>query len=266
MFEESSPERPLPFGDTEFLPKYNPNHFSMDYDLKLFKQIIWFWLDSPRSDAHDNFIKGCVDAVQNYAFCTGTLEGQIARLKGIYDIANGWNGKNKPLSVFKYIPPEIIKNAAGSKYEAFSNIFETYLPLNSPEDFMDGGFPGLFDAPSSFVNMVEGYDYLPSIGFNKMFGLPYIGKTKGAMIPEALALADAFFIRVAELIRRTPFEANSYVQGYKVPHIYARDPKADPDTAKHLKDLMNDFWYFGAGPLFPKAERYAQADIKKNIS
>lgn len=275
LLDEVSSRLTLPWGDGEYLPKYTPHHFSNNYDKKLLKQIVYFWLEDPHTQDFDDLVTDCVKTAEEKAFCTGSYRGQISRLKGVYDIAKGSNGKKKPVSVFRMLPEAVVKEYPGNRYEAVCAVMRKYLPLNRAYRYQNPGgpvypaegeeatpfdndFPGLYDPPSYFVNSETGMDFLPPIGYNKMFGLPFIGKTKGERVLEALVLSDSLFEGLAAVIKSTPFEANNYKQGYRVPQIYANEQK--PEDNK-LKQLMQDFWWMGAGPLFPKAERYVQREI-----
>lgn len=252
----------LPVGESEFLPSYEPRHTVTEYDLKMLKQLIYQWIEDTNLDEFEPFIKQAIASANDNVFTSGTYEGQIGRLRGIYDVALGLGGRRIPKPVTKMLAPQFIKEC-GTAFEAVSKVLEYYLPLNTVEDFMDGGFPGLLYKPSYFANMGEDdFDYLPPIGANKMAGLPYIGKTKKETTLQALVIADSFVDQVASAIASTAPEGNNPLQGYNVPHFFST--KGDSKVGLNaIKNILGDFWYLGAGPLFPKAERYAKADIKR---
>lgn len=252
----------LPVGDKEFLPSYEPRHTVTDYDLKMLKQVIYQWIEDVKLDEFEPIVKEAIKAAKDNVFTSGTYEGQIGRLRGIYDVALGVGGRRTPKPVTKMLTPQFIKSQ-GTPFEAVSKVLEFYLPLNTVEDFMDGGFPGLLYKPSYFADMGDDdFDYLPTIGANKMAGLPYIGKTKKDTILQALVIADSFVGQVSAAIASTAPEGNNPLQGYNVPHFFST--KTDSKVGlEAIKKILGDFWYLGAGPLFPKAERYAKTDIKK---
>lgn len=253
----------LPVGETEFLPRYTPKHTASNYDLRLYKQILFQWIEHPFYEKFEKVIGELLSIPNNYVFSSGTYAGQISRLRGMYDVADGTNGKNKPKPVTEMLPFGV-SATAGSSLEAVAQILEFYLPLNTVEDAFDGNFPGLFYKPSYFASMDpdDDFDYLPKIGATKIAGLPYVGKTKNETILEALVLSDLFVQNVADIIAMTPAEGNNPIQGYNIPHAQTQI-KQNEKPREAVEKLLRDFWYMAAGQFFPKAERYLIDDIEK---
>lgn len=247
----------LPVGDTEFIPRYTPKYSATNYDLKLYKQLIFQYLEDQNSELFAQSVGDMLKVPEQYVFSTGTPQGQISRMEQMNIIHNGLNGKRKPKSCIELLTKEMV-NQAGSPMEAACSVLEYYLPLNKPTEFMDGGWPGLFNRPSYFVslNPDDSYDYLPKIGKDKIAGLPYVGDTKGKRLIEALVLADNLMAQTNDVIRSASPEANIQIQGLK-------SPLTDQPAAKKMKELFENNWYLGCGQLFPKMERYEIDSIYK---
>lgn len=216
-----SPTVNMPNGPTEFLPKYRQTPFISNYDLAFYKQLLYVYLQPDimtTTDSTDNFT-AFDKIVRETVFGSGSTLGQFTRLRSMYDIRYGLNGKHNPVTL-----PRL-----GYDQESFAVLLERTLPIAQPRIGMMPlltRMSGFLD-PEDDISSYRG-DFIPSINLKAASGLPYIGKSKGVTFTEAIVLADQFLTRLSKNL-------------------------ANP---KELKQLLADYWYFGTSLLVAKAERY----------
>ncbi|ASU43964.1 VP1 [Infectious pancreatic necrosis virus] len=222
----------VPEGNTAFYPKYYPFHKPdhMDVgvfgapDITLLKQLTFFLLETDFPSGPQT-LRQVRTAMETLQYGSGSYSGQLNRLLAMKEVAVGRNPNKTPLAI-------------GYTNEQVAKLMEQTLPISPPkhED------PDLRWAPSWLIQYTgdpsTDKSYLPHVTVKSSAGLPYIGKTKGETTAEALVLADSF-------IRDLGKAATS----------------ADPET--NVKKVLTDFWYLSCGLLFPKGERYTQADWDK---
>ncbi|QCQ84350.1 RNA-dependent RNA polymerase [Lates calcarifer birnavirus] len=218
----------LPGGDTEYLPRYYPMHkpehgkqteFGM-YDLPLLKQMTFQLINGKENPAEEGAtFKQFRDTILECQYGSGTNAGQIARLLAMRGVAVGRN-PNKTLA------------QQGLTLEQMAVLLEQTLPIGQPGDD-ETGWPALTTTLSGLLNPDTNEDYLPDVTKKSSAGLPYIGKTKGDTMLEALAIGDTFLRELSAVLSSTT-----------------------PDQKDRFNSLLQDFWFLSCGLLFPKGERY----------
>lgn len=262
--------------DKGFFPKYYPVHKTLNYNMKVLKQIIYQVLQDP-NPAFGHIIKDSVHIASTKAVSSGTYIGQIHRLAKVTRVATG-KGEFKPSKSFKLTMEERMKqhNLHGTSIPIYADpavlpiercarVFEKYLPLNNASFCIDQyghSFPELNRLPSSYVKLIykdgeidneNSFDHLPSFDRKKASGLPWGSpKTKGDELGGALIICDALMKSVGETITNSYSETSDTISIKKI-----------TESSVGITRFLKDNWYLACGLLFPKQECYDTEDLLK---
>jgi len=249
----------FPGGDEEFIPTYlTANWYVENYDRPLLKQISYRYITLGNEQSFGNimhmepqldFIRLLWSSIETTAYGNGSLIGQVERLATMWAVKRGKDGYNaaKPLIDAYHMTDKTFP------LETLATMFERYLPLGSVETLThEGGWVGLIHRPSKYLQPLdpndpdgEEYDWFPPMRAASSSGLPYLGKTKGETVTEALVLADQFALKINEIMRSTIGAG-------------PRKKTGDPNAWKKLVQALEDYWYLSCGLEFPKGERYSK--------
>lgn len=266
----------LPVGEGHFIPKFDARYTSMKYDMTLYQQIIYQAITNPSKETYESnksFVAMIDTAARQFTVCSGTPNGQISRLAQMQIIAESKYKDSFGLTVKRKSILEIFANLhknnqqLNDKYPNFlelgSDLFFKYYPVFSVES--DQNFPGLLIEPSAFVEMAKpltdeegnvildelnqivmrpAMDYWPTIGKDRLAGLPFIGKNKGDVITETAILTDSFYNNLFDIINSK------------------EEPIVGKTTESLIVDLLEENWYMGAGLFMPKAEPYEKRNVE----
>lgn len=232
--------------DTKIHPMYRPSYFTANVDQKIMKQLFHFYflatgvgpegsvkpLEGFNAPENADYIwgdEGLLEVAKNNAFTSGTLLGQILRIKQNKDVATGQGTfhKNKGLSGLGYSVDYICK------------LLEKTLPLPKPktiEEFM----PLIYNIESLVYFEPDGdsrvdylfYSRLPKYERETKAGMPYPQKTLKKEVPWSAYLHMRLFLN--DLANAMQNEA----------------------TAKEIKKVLKKWWFLSVFYIFPKAERY----------
>lgn len=250
----------LPLGDREFIPKYSPSHKTESLNMGILNACAYHTAmriskinSSEEKTRLIEQVTELLEVASATRFSTGTLEGQLTRLKQGVEVRNGQNGhhKNKTLKEM------------GASLPGLVSLLHTTLPLKDQDpDY------ALIRKISGYIYNEEEKNYLgrdtdiPKLKMANAAGLPYLGKKKGEVLLENLVLADNFVSRVSKIISESTtskIKKGTLEEGLT----------ADSDLAKEVvsreifKVLTTDYWYMQCGLLFPKGERYDVNSIDK---
>lgn len=254
----------LPVGETGFIPTYMPGHKTMERNKKMLHVLAYYTAnliqeDPSNTDALMEDITYAAEIYRTKVFSSGTLSGQINRVRQGLDVARGLRGNHKNKS-FKELGVTIVTVA--------DLLYDT-LPLS----MQDPDIP-LIDKMSDYLNseqqqIIMGTDEkasIPPIAAQSKAGLPFIGRTKGEVSIETILECDNIITETSMLIKQNLF---TRTKGSFLDDIARRDITGANDLIMELVKLWGkDYWYLMCGILFPKAERYEAStlDVKtRNI-
>lgn len=232
--------------DTKIHPMYRPSYFTANIDQKVMKQIFhWFFiskgvgpegsvkpLEGFNEAENADYIwgeGGLEDVAKTHAFTSGTLLGQVTRIKQNKDVATGQGTfhKNKGLSGLGYSIDQICK------------LLERTLPLPKPESIKEL-MPLIYNIQSLVYFEPDGdsrenylfYSRLPKYEKETKAGMPFPQKTLKKEVPWSTYLHMRLFLNDLATAMQTD------------------------GTAKKIKKVLRDWWFLSVFYIFPKAERY----------
>jgi hypothetical protein len=206
------------------------------YDLKLYKQVLYQALMKHQSGASveaTKVVRDLTHAISDNFFGNGSIEGQLNRLKEMWNVRYGLKKK----SGGEYNTPKTL-NQLGRTNESVAKVLEKTMPLTGlPE-----GMPGLRYTVQEYLQphmaTVPPYfgNFLPPFVPTAKAGFPYPEAKKKDVTLECIALADGFLKAVSTAMKRiTPLER-----------------------------VLSDWWFLGAAYMFPKTERYSREKYTTN--
>lgn len=229
--------------DINYLPSYFPNYFTAPQDQTLYSQVFHFYslniglgptqetiaLDGYDHASEAKYIYGEKDSLHyygtKYAYTSGTLEGQIERLKENTAVNRGDPGFHKVKTL----------SQQGHTFDTVGRILERFLPLPAYNEEEDTPLSGNY---SDFIRIITD-DKRRQFLLND--APTYHPKTKAGMPFRQVALKKDVkwdCIVAANLFLSELAEALSF------------------NELSRVKDLMKQWWFLSVGYFFPKAERY----------
>lgn len=222
------------------MPSYKPSYFSATKDLALMKQTFHFYamnigqsptgsveanpLFKPEEHAEYCFGKNGLKGIgATTAFTSGTLKGQISRMRQNKDVATGRGGNhtNKGLSGLKLTADDLGK------------LMERTLPLPKADSETLLPLAGNLSSRVVVVDDEIFYSTLPGFKKDTKAGMPFRQvHTKGEKVWDTFVAANTFLNQLEEKMQAPA------------------GPKGG------LRQLMRDWWFLGVSYVFPKAERY----------
>lgn len=246
----------LSLGPEGFIPKYTPNHKSIDRNPKLLNAITYHTAEFIRMNPEhsEQYLDLLFEAVHMYnqvVYSSGTISGQVGRITLGIEVARGKKNFHKDKTL----------KEMGLTITQVADMLRRTLPI----DDTDPKF-ALTDVMSRYVYTQEEQQLLgtssdiPPIAMASTAGLPWLGRQKGQCAVEAIIEADTFLKQVSGLLKTNIFnrQKGSYAD------VVSRDPVAAKDFIREVTTLIGrDYWYLTCGLLIPKAERYEAAKISE---
>lgn len=233
----------------KYLPSYRPNYFTSPPDTQLYSQLFHHYttalglmpdgsvtakLEGYSVDSEAEIIFGDRDSLkyygENYAFTSGTLRGQVERLRENFKVNQGEETFHK------------VKTLREQKltFDDVGKILERFLPLPPFDPSEDGDLP-LSGNYSNYISVLDYngkkflFNYSPKFQPETKAGMPYrqVAKKKDVRW-DTVAMANTFLYNLTEAL--------------------------ETNDVKEITTLMKNWWFLSVGYLFPKAERYKLID------
>lgn len=263
-----------------FIPRYFPSYNHSDIDEKVYRAIIYSYT---MSDAFftdpDNieFMKTLVDVAMNTVYSSGTLPGQMNRLKLGWETKTGSDGTYATKSNLDALSAVGIGGGESDPATAYK-VLSYYYPINPAyyykctDDQSSTAWPGLYKPPSYFMNLELDEDgqfknenrpitsYLPDF-YDTLAGVPYKqGDKKSREVLGIITMCDQFFNMLFLALKGFyDFKSGRLLTSNQMKKLTS--PIA-AERVKGLQKVLEDFSFMGTSFLVPKAERMNRKEVK----